>query len=128
MRKRVENYVLVAQDGHGVNSYAIPYYLVRRPLRLFLQVGWGGVYMDAPKVTEEVNRCFALVGQLVPAVETAVRARRLRADDRLLVAASEFSGCYWIKPGEEKKQRIPGDNPWLALTTVLRWVKGLTRP
>jgi hypothetical protein len=116
----------LAHDGHGINSYALHYYLVRGPLRLFLQMGWGGVYMDGPKTTEEANRCFALVGQLVPAVEAAVRAGRLRPEARFVVAASEFYGCYWIKPGEKEQTEIPGHSPRLALTTVLRWVQSPT--
>ena len=33
-------YVVLAHSGHGVNSYAIQYYLVSGPLRLFLHLGW----------------------------------------------------------------------------------------
>jgi len=42
----VSDYVLIAHAGHGVNSYAIHYYLVHGLLRLFLQIHWGGVYQD----------------------------------------------------------------------------------
>jgi hypothetical protein len=31
------DYVLIAHAGHGVNSYALHYYLVRKPFQLFLQ-------------------------------------------------------------------------------------------
>src|SRR5208337_266479 len=43
----VEDNALLAHSGHGVNSYAIQYYLVYGPLRMFLHLGWGGVYMNA---------------------------------------------------------------------------------
>ena len=38
------DYAVVAHAGHGSNSWAIHYYLVHGSVRLFLQLGWGGVY------------------------------------------------------------------------------------
>jgi hypothetical protein len=124
VRKRARSYVLVAHAGHGANSYAIHHYLVRRPLRLFLQIGWGGMYTDAPKVTEKVNRCFASAERLVASVDDAARARRLRPTDRLVIAASGFYGSYWIRPGREEKEDIPDRNPLVALTTVAQLAGG----
>ena len=46
-KSAVKDYALLAHSGHGVNSYAIQYYLVDGPLRMFLHLGWGGVYMNA---------------------------------------------------------------------------------
>ena len=39
-RKGVRDSFVLAHAGHGVNSYALHYYLAQKPLRLFLQVGW----------------------------------------------------------------------------------------
>lgn len=44
--KRIKRYAVLAHSGHGVNSYAIQYYLLYKRLRLFLHLGWGGVYME----------------------------------------------------------------------------------
>ena len=40
------DYAVLCHSGYGVNSYAIQYYLVYGPVRMFLFLGWGGVYMD----------------------------------------------------------------------------------
>ena len=56
----VSDYCLIAHAGHGVNSHALHYYLVRGPLRLFLQIQWGGVYEDKPAATARANVCFGL--------------------------------------------------------------------
>ena len=36
----VADYLLLGHAGHGIQSYAIHYYVVRGPLALFLQIGW----------------------------------------------------------------------------------------
>ena len=46
---------MLSHSGHGVNSYAIHYYLVQRPLRMFLQLGWGGVYDDAKEDAAKIQ-------------------------------------------------------------------------
>lgn len=92
---RVRDYVVVAHAGHGVNSYAMHYYLVRRPLYLFLQVGWGGVYMDEQEATSEVNDAFALAGRLAEATERAVRNGRLQSDARLMIVSSFGEGVLY---------------------------------
>src|SRR5207244_4239765 len=60
----VPDYVLIAHTGHGVNSYAIHYYLVHGFLRLFLQIHWGSVYQDKPLATARANACFRLAAEL----------------------------------------------------------------
>src|SRR5437870_3386527 len=39
-----EDYLIFGHDGHGLNSYAMHYYLVRGPLAIFDQLAWGGIY------------------------------------------------------------------------------------
>ena len=38
----VDDYLLLGQAGHGMQSYAMHYYLVEGQLALFLQMAWGG--------------------------------------------------------------------------------------
>lgn len=88
-------YVVLAHSGHGVNSYAIQYYLVSGPLRLFLHLGWGGVYMDAEADASNVRECFSLANEIV--VATMV-SRRFALDERLTIVGSDFYGSYWSAP------------------------------
>jgi len=111
------DYVLLAHAGHGVNSYALHYYLVQAPLRLFLQVAWGGVYMDAAEATADVNDCFRLAGELLEAGRNAVRRGRLGPHDRLLVVASSFYGGYCVLPGQPEPRAEPRDRS-------IAWLKG----
>ena len=86
----LNNYVVLAHAGHGVNSYAIHYFLVQKPLCVFLQIGWGGVYMDASKAVALLKRCFDLVEELVSATQAATARGRLNTDDRIVVTSSDF--------------------------------------
>lgn len=58
-------YLLVGHAGRGVNSYAISYFLMQRNLRLFIQVGLGGVYMDAEKSRRAVCEAFSAAARLI---------------------------------------------------------------
>jgi hypothetical protein len=56
----VEDYAVLSHSGYGINSYAIQYYLVRGSLRMFLHLGWGGVYMDEKAAAANIRNCFSL--------------------------------------------------------------------
>ncbi len=127
------DYVVLAHDGHGANSYAMHYFLVRRPLQLFVQIGWGGAYSNLREDTVLVNECFALARQLVEAVEEVVRSGRLRPEDRLTVVASDFSGGFWVPPGRAQGAKGPSSrgpwpqrNPKVVLNEAIKWC-GATR-
>lgn len=124
----VKDYLVLAHAGHGVNSYALSYYLVRKPLRLFLQVAWGGVYMEETEARVDVNRCFDLTHRLTAAVDLARDGGGLRPGDLFVIAASDFYGGYWLKPGEtppsEGSQRSSG-RPCEILTEAVTWAERL---
>jgi len=122
----VEDYLVLAHAGHGVNSYALSYYVVQHPLRLFLQVAWGGVYMAEAGAKVDVNRCFDLTHRLTAAVDLAREAGRFQPGDLFVIAASDFYGGYWLKPGEtppaERSRRSSG-GPYEILTEAVTWVE-----
>jgi len=67
---RVEDYAVLSHSGHGVNSYALQYYLVYGPLRMFLHLGWGGVYMDPEQDKVKIAYCFSLAAKIFNTAET----------------------------------------------------------
>jgi hypothetical protein len=125
-RKRVRDYMLVAHAGHGINSYALHYYLVKKPLRLFLQIGWGGVYMDNDRAVGRANQCFALASQVLCRLEDAIAAGRITLNDTLVIAGSDFHGTYWADPTGQKHEGARGmpshDAPQFILTEALKWI------
>jgi len=93
---QVADYVILAHSGHGANSYAIQYYLVFEGLRMFLHLGWGGVYMDAKAAASQIAECFSLADKIVLKAQ-----KRLAANERLMIVVSDFYGSYWLKPAQK---------------------------
>jgi hypothetical protein len=126
--KNAEDYMLLGHAGHGANSYAWHYYLVSGQLRLFLQLGWGGTYINSDETTKAVNECFGFVSRLFINIQERRDAGRLRSDDRLIIVGSEFYGSYWIPPDGERQQS-PHDKrscvrPSVILAEALHWLNG----
>jgi hypothetical protein len=119
-KTNVEDYALLADSGHGVNSYAIQYYLVYGRLRMFLHLGWGGVYMNAAEESAKIRECFSMADQVVTA---ALSLGRLDASDHLTLVGSDFYGSYWSPPGEGARSEPPGNkSPLAVLTQARNWL------
>lgn len=118
-QSRLRDYVILSHTGHGVNSYAIQYYLVRGALRMFLHLGWGGAYMNAQEEALKIRDCFGLADKIVREV------RRVRDPSRswLTVVASDFYGSYWLPPGQVGLSKRADDKaPVIVLAEVLDWL------
>lgn len=120
-----QDYMLLCHTGHGANSHAWHYYLVSGQLRLFLQLGWGGAYMNPDETTRAVNECFGLASQLFTNVQEKRDAGHLQSDGRLIVVGSEFCGSYWMLRGERRRRphgERPCVKPSVVLAEALRWL------
>jgi hypothetical protein len=85
-----DDYLLLGHAGHGVESHAIHYYLVRAPLAVFLQVQWGTPDTDAGAAARTMAGHYEQVERLLAAVDEAVRRGRLRLPRRVAVCVSDF--------------------------------------
>ena len=103
-----------------MNSYAVQYYVVYGALRMFLHLGWGGVYMDARKAAAQIRDCFSLADDVIPAVQTVAR---LRLADRLTIVGSDFYGSYWSVPGQRDRGEDTEFSPAEVLAEVLHWLR-----
>ncbi|MDI6754393.1 MAG: hypothetical protein QME78_08360 [Thermodesulfobacteriota bacterium] len=117
----VDDYALLAHSGYGVNSYALQYYVVYGALRMFLFLGWGGVYMDAKADATKIRDCFSLADEIIPAVQTVAR---LQAGDLITIVASDFYGSYWSAQGKSRRgedwyHRKPAE----VLAEALQWLR-----
>ena len=102
------NQLVLAHDGHGINSYAISYYLVHNDMRLLLQLAWGGVYMDPAQSTAQVRDAFSVLKEAWPRLEQRF-ADGARSDLRMF-AHSDFYGGLEVRGGTvERFQPRPLD-------------------
>ena len=121
----VEDYVILSHSGHGVNSYALQYYIVHGPLEMFLHLGWGGIYMDAKNSTTKIRNCFSLADKIVTAAQTA---EKLQTGTRLRIVGSDSYGSYWSETGNKGRDKDANSkSPAEILTEALNWLKGWIR-
>lgn len=117
----VENYAVLSHSGRNGNSYAIHYYVVYDAVRMFLQLSWGGVFMNPEVHATRVRECFSLADEILA---TVPQHSLLQAGDRLTIVGSNFGGSYWLAPGKS----LPEDcgfftRPAEVLTEVRDWLK-----
>jgi len=124
-RTQVEDYAVLSHSGHGVNSYAIQYYLVQGHLRMFLHLGWGGAYMDKKEDAATIRDCFSIADQVVRAAQSV---EGFHAGEHLTVVGSDFYGSYWLRPAETRPGKDPDRQgsrdvkPQEVLTGALGWL------
>jgi hypothetical protein len=117
---QVKDYAVLSHSGHGVNSYAIQYYLVHGSLHMFLHLGWGGVYMDRGEAAATIRDCFSMADQVVTAAQNV---GMFQPDERLTVVGSDFYGSYWLPPGKSRRGEASGHKgPLQVLTQTLHWL------
>jgi len=96
-------YAVVGFDGHGSNSWAVHFYLVDTALALFVQLPWGGAYVDAGPARADIVDVFDWAAALQARLRTAEATGRIPPGTRLQVAASRFShaGWRWLDAGQD---------------------------
>lgn len=113
----VADYVLVGHDGHGVNSYAMHYYLVYGPIALFVQMSWGGAYTDNEKAAQRIVNVFKQAEEVVATAVALQSSGKLGTNDRITVILSNlYDQDRWRHSGAE-------DASWHNTYTALRDVQ-----
>src|SRR5208282_2598966 len=97
---QVKDYAVLSHSGHGVNSYAIQYYLVHGSLRMFLHLGWGGVYSDRREDEATIHDCFSMADQIARAAQGV---RKFQAVEALTIVGSDFYGSYFFQRGDNHR-------------------------
>ena len=89
------DYAVVGFDGHGINSWAVHFYLVSKGIALFIQLPWGGVYLEPEPARAEIAELFEWAETLQSRLRLAESAGKIPAGMRLQVAASSFGHAGW---------------------------------
>lgn len=101
LTEKPEPYFAFSHAGHGINSYAITCQIVTKGLSLFVQVPWGGGYMNNKRQQDSIRNMFAKCTELLERLPE-------EPERQLIVAVSElrsqFSHCGWWLPGQNEGQ------------------------
>lgn len=97
------DYAVVGFDGHGTNSWAVHYYLVGKAVALFVQLPWGGAYLDAEPARAEIADLFDWAAAVQSRLQRAEAGRKIPDGMRLEIAASRFghAGWRWLGSGPD---------------------------
>lgn len=106
------DYAVFAHDGHGMNSVALHLFLVRGGLAVFLQIPWGGAFMDGEETDLAVREAFAAVGR--------VSEMRPRQGERIvLVDRIGGSSAIVLGEGEDAPRALHADVPFPQMVSAL---------
>jgi hypothetical protein len=115
--KTERDYLVFGHEGHGINSYAVGYQLVLGPLALFLNVPFGGVYMQNQAIASDLSLHFVQIESLIKLLGQAEREKRLQAGERFIVIIDQLKAEWrWVHI-----KSFMGDwtMPWQTDTTSL---------
>jgi len=120
---QVDDYVILSRTIWSPSVNTIHYFLVLGPLRMFLQLCWGGTYItddDFAAQIQEIRECFLLADQIVPLAMAVCKA-----SDRLtIVTQSLGSNNYWVAPGKDAQEiERRCQRPKEVLSEVLQWLR-----
>jgi hypothetical protein len=120
-RTQIKDYVVLAHTGHGVNSYALQYYVVCANLGMFLHLGWGGVYAEPEADKAVIRESFSLADKILLAAETV---GRFKNNGRMKIVACDFDDSHWSPPGNQlaKKESDSSKRPAEVLADALHWL------
>jgi hypothetical protein len=106
------DYAAVGFAGHGVNSWAAHCYVVSGPLALFVQLPWGGAFIDVESARDEIADVFAWGAALQSRVQAVKDLHRIPAGWRLEVSASRLgrAGWRWLTVGRDNAP-VPWKGP-----------------
>jgi hypothetical protein len=91
----VDDYLIFGHDGHGTNSWAMHYYLVRGCLALFIQTAWGGIYTNSDNASQILAYYFSQAAKLITLIEEKEELGKLARPQRLIVVVSDFIRSSW---------------------------------
>ena len=126
LRPDQRDFLLLEYAGHGVNSYALSYFLAFGPVAAFLQIGLGGSSMDNDRQRRRIADAFTELARLLEAATSAGKR------ERLTVFAWDMVGKVgWVKPGESLADawKTAGEGePADAISAARAWVSAPASP
>ncbi len=93
--REAPDYVLLGQGGSGAASQAIHFYLVQRPLAVFIQYGWLNVYGDDHESARKFGAALQATDELIAAAAGATADGVLGEAHTLAILQSDLEQGMW---------------------------------
>lgn len=122
------DYAALGFDGHGVNSQALHFYIVRGPVAIFLQLKWGNVFDNVSDQLNRIEGAFSLANQLLERSSVAYAEGRFPPGQRMIVKVSDFSESGWHWAGQPDSLKTDGEFTLLAAITNVMELSGDAAP
>jgi hypothetical protein len=90
VEKQIEPYFLLEHAGHGINSRALHFFTVSKYVACFLQIPWGGGYMDKGTQAGEIRLVFSKYDEIMK-----LTVEKPGSGNRIVVYYSGFYGAKW---------------------------------
>lgn len=111
-------YCVFGHDGHGLNSAAIHFYLVRGPLALFMQIPWGGVYTGTPVDAQQVRYHFEQAANLIATLDDAQSRGKLPLGEQFFVQIGAYTPARWGRKSQRYRWHTE-EPPFFVLLDAL---------
>lgn len=91
----LDEFIALGFDGHGIQSWAFHFALIEGSLAVFLQLQWGGVYVEPQIARGRIEGCLGFVSMLRRDMAMAAAAGKLDPAKRLIVLETDFTRPRW---------------------------------
>lgn len=119
----VDNCLLLDHSGHGINSHAIHLLMMFGPVRLFLQMGWGGAYLDNEAAATSIQKVFVLVNELLHTLDNYLTLYGILPKHNMYIVGSDLKGGYEFAVGTFGCEVGSAATPTQVLLDAIKWLQ-----
>jgi hypothetical protein len=107
------------RERMGSRTLVHYYYIVFGPVHMFLQLEWGGIYIDKDAAAAKIRDCFLLAYQIISASKAV-----FKVSNRIIIVCSDFHGNYLEIPDQDPQmEKSHIRDPAEVLNQALQWLR-----
>lgn len=115
--------LLLDHSGHGINSYAVHFLMMFGPVRLFLQMGWGGVYQNNEAAAATIQEVFGLVDVLLHTLDAYLTCYGTLPEENMYMITSNMRGGWDFGVGACGERNDRTATPKQVLQDAIEWLQ-----
>eukprot|EP01122_Echinamoeba_exundans_P000738 TRINITY_DN10670_c0_g1_i1.p1 TRINITY_DN10670_c0_g1~~TRINITY_DN10670_c0_g1_i1.p1 ORF type:complete len:213 (+),score=20.38 TRINITY_DN10670_c0_g1_i1:3-641(+) len=88
-------WIAVGHSGHGINSWAMHYYIAYKPLYIMWAMSFGGAYSDANEDSPRVSAGFEVIKKIFERTQLLVKQGKIEMTDCISHETDPFAESRW---------------------------------